>query len=1082
MAVTSPMPLRGAALSRTHVAFEYADDIWTVGREGGDARRLTDYPAKDTLPHFSPDGSRLAFARQNPASGPLAWDVYVMPAAGGEAVRLTYHPDLEAPAGWTPDGKSVLFYTLRDRSHNLGSRLYTVPADGGREEPLPLPQGWAGSFSPDQTRIAYTPLLDPLSIFQFRNYRGGGASKIWLARLSDGTVEEIPRGEANDLNPIWVGERVYFLSDRAGPYNLFAYDTRTKAVTQLTRFEKYDVRSASFGGDAVLLTHDGALHLFDTRTNQTRRLDVRVPGDFPQTKPRAIDAGQSAENILPSPDGKHLLLGARGEILTARVSDGEVANLTRTPAAAERGAAWSPDGRRLAYFSDESGELELHVRTLATAAGGATSGGGAASGAASRGRAASDTAAGGVDSSDASVRRFTLDRPSSVYAELLWSPDSSKLAFTDAWLNLRYLDLATGVVRRVDASTHTDGGTFMHPAWSPDGRWLAYAKYGVNRVRTVTLFSLETGKTYGVSDQRIDAQQPTFDRGGEYLYFIGSNQTGLVESQGMSGFPFRSQVARTLYAVVLNRESPSPLAPRAGEDDMPRVRSIRIDPEGIAERVLPLSVGVGNPGRLLAGTHGTLFVVEGGTLHRFRAGAQGTEKFVEGAGTYRVTPDGKHLLLRRQGRWAMVATDAAPPKPDDGRFTPKSLELSIDPRAEWRMLYEEAWRRMRVYFYDRNLHGINLGELKTHYAAFLPNISTRDGLNEVFKAMFSHLSTSHMGVSGGDMPAPQGLQAETTGLLGADYETDSGRYRIRRVLRGDPVLGVVGPLAQPGLGAGVREGEYLLAVEGVEVKADDNLYRHFLNRASKPLKIRVGARADGAGAREVRVVPVSSEYSLRQIEWVRENRRRVEELSGGRLAYVYMVNTSDDGYNAFNRDFYAQLDRQGLILDARFNEGGRAADHVIDTLRRMPLYRAALRAGEDIRIPTGVIDGPKVVLTNESAGSGGDTLPWMAKRTGVATVVGTRTSGAGIGASTHNLLDGGSIRVPDWGWYDPAAGTWLVENRGTTPDVVVENTPADWRRGRDPQLERAVAIALEQLKKRGAPPPPRRPKYPTYKE
>lgn len=1046
-AQTAPAPFQNPTANRTHIAFQYAGDIWTVGREGGDARRLTTYAGEDSFPVFSPDGSRIAFARQNTATGPLAWDVYVMPAEGGEAVRLTHHPDLDAPVGWTPDGRSVLFFTLRDRTTFLGARLYTVPARGGADEPLPLPSGWAGSYSPDATRIAYTPFLDPLQLFAWRNYRGGGTSKVWVARLSDSAVEEIPRDNSNELSPVWIGDRIYFLSDRAGAYNLFDYDPKTKAVTQLTRFEKYDAKhAAAAADDSIVFVQDGTIQLFDLKSRRARKVDVRVSGEFPETRPRKVDAWQWSNTINPSPDGSQLLVGARGEIFTARVSDGETANVSQTRDAAERQPAWSPDGKLIAYFSEAAGEQELHIRPL------------------ERGGA---------------VRRVSIDKPSSFYGELLWSPDSKRIAFTDARLALRYYDLEANAVRRVDASTHTDGGTSMHPAWSPDGRWLAYVKYGVNRVRAVMLHSLDTGKAHAASDGRVDAQQPVFDRSNEYLYFIGSNQTALVESQGMSGFPFRSQVARTLYAVVLNRESRSPVAPRDDlDDEVTRVRSHVIDPEGISERVVPLSVGVGNPARLMAGRRGTLLVVEGSNLHRFTAGTQKAEKFVEAAGNYRVTPDGARLFLRRQGQWSSVPTDAAPPKPEDGRFTLKPMELELDPRAEWRLLYDEAWRRMREYFYDPNLHGQNLDALKAHYAAHLPNVATREDLNTLFKEMVSHLSSSHMGISGGDQPAPQGLVGETTGLLGADYEADGGRYRIKRVYRGDPVAGVQGPLAQPGLN--VREGEYLLAVDGEELRAGENLYRPFLNKASKPVRIKVGPAADGARARELRVIPAGSEYALRQVEWVRDNRRRVAEMSGGRLAYVYMPNTADDGYNAFNRDFYAQLDKQGVIIDGRFNEGGRAADHVIDTLRRLPLYRAQLRAGEDIRIPTGIIDGPKVVLTNESAGSGGDTLPWMARRTGVATVVGTPTAGAGVGASTHQLLDGGSIRVPDWGWYDPQTGAWLVENRGALPDVVVENMPADWRAGRDPQLERAVRIALEQLRKKTVA-APKRPRFPVFK-
>lgn len=1043
--VGAPAPFQRPTVSRAHVAFAFAGDIWIVDRAGGEARRLASDPGLETYPVFSPDGKKLAFARKNEASGQQAWDVYVVPASGGEAARLTYHPDLDLPVGWTPDGRRVLFFTLRDRTWNLDSRLYTISAEGGQPEPLPLPGGWAGSFSPDASRIAYAPRPDALDIFAWRNYRGGGPSLIRLARLSDAAVETVPRTDSNDTAPMWGTDgRVYFLSDRDGTNNLFAYDTRTRAVTQLTRFRKFDIRAASLGGGAIVFTQGGAIHLYDLETNQARKLDVRVGGDFAETKPRKVDPWQWANPVNLAPGGDRLLVGARGEIFVAGVAGGEVSNLTRTPAAAERGAVWSPDGKRIAYFSDESGENDLVIRSP---------GGG-------------------------EPRRVRVEPKPTAYGELLWSPDGRRLAFTDAHLNLWLYDPERDAAERVSTATHTDGNTSQQPAWSPDSRWLAYAQHGPNRVRSLRLYSLDRRQQFTVTDPRVDAQQPAFDQNGKYLYFIGSNQTGLVESQGMSGFPFRAGVERKIYAVVLDRATPSPLAPQAAQGQGAAAPGVAIDLTEIGRRVVPLAVGVGNPGRLMAGGPGVLFVVEGGTLHKWTVGKSQAEKFVEGAGLYRVTPDGSRLLLRRQGQWAIVPTDATP-KPDDGRFKLQPADFTVDPRAEWRLLYGEAWRRMRVFFYDPNLHGQDFDALKAHYAAYLPNVASREDLNYVLKELFSHLSTSHMGVSGGDRPAQTGTAAaETVGLLGADYEIAGGRYRIKRVLRGDALLGLNAPLAQPG--ADVREGDYLVSVDGEELKAGEDIYRRFLNKAGKPVRLTLGASPDGPATRTVAVVPAATEFALRRHDWVERNRRRVAELSGGRLAYIYLPNTSDEGFHIFNREFYAQLDRQGLVLDARFNEGGRAADHVIDTLRRVPLQRALLRAGEDIRIPVGMMEGPKVLLTNEFAGSGGDTLPWMARRTGAATVVGQRTAGAGIGASGYDLLDGGTIRTPDWGWYDPQTGAWLVENRGAEVDVAVENLPADWRAGRDPQLERAVQIALDALK-RSPPAAPRRPRFPVYK-
>src|SRR6185369_14952263 len=572
------------------------------------------------------------------------------------------------------------------------------------------------------------------------------------------------------------------------------------------------------------------------------------------------------------------------------------------------------------------------------------------------------------------------------------------------------------------------------------------------------------------------AYQPLFDKNGKYLYFLGSNRTGLVESQSMADFPFRSQVTRSLYAVVLNSTDPSPLRI---DDKAASTKASRVvvDLENISNRILLMTFWPAAANRIMVGKAGTLFIVEAAILHKFVNGKPGLEKFTEGAGSYLISSDGAHLVLRRQGAWSIVSTDA-PPKADEGRLTLPPIELTIDPREEWKQMFTEAWRRMRENFYDPNLHGQNLAELQAHYAAYLPNIKTREDLNVLFSEMFSHLSVSHLSYGGGDVAVPQGGFDETVGLLGANLEIVNGRYRIKRILRGNNRLLVYSPLAQPGVN--VKVGEYILAVDGAEISADESFYRYFLNKANKAVSLKVAATADGKEARTVRVVPVPNETALRYYDWVEGNRLRVTELSGGKLGYLHMTDTSDAGYNAFNRDFYAQLDKQGLIVDGRFNQGGRAADYVIDTLRRIPLQRAQLRDVEDIRIPSGMIDGPKAFLTNESSGSGGDSFPWMWQQAKIGPVVGTRTLGAGIGATTYPLIDRGTFAVPDWGWYDPRTGEWFIENRGITPDYEVELLPPAWRAGRDPQLEKAVELAMDTLKKT-KPLPIKRPRYPVYK-
>lgn len=1038
----APLLIDNPTLSKSQIAFSYAGDIWTVDRSGGNARRLTTHAAREVYPTFSPDGSKVAFARLNSMAAPNAWDVYVASIDGGEERRVTYHPDLDLPVNWTPDGKSILIVSLRNGGLITEGQFFVVPAQGGFATEAPVPRGWQGSFSPAGDQIAYTPLIKIREIYGWRNYRGGTTGRIRLVRLSDASTQVIPHGDFNDTDPMWVRDKVYFVSDRDGTENLFSYDTTKKTITQLTRFEKYGIKSASTDGESIVFNQDGRLHLFNLQTNQTTPVEVRITGDFPEVKPRKVDTLQWTNWITLSPDAGHLLMSIRGETFTANTATGEVANITRTGAAVERLPVWSPDGKWIAYFSDESGEMELHLRP----------------------------ASGGP------IRRVSLvslEKKSSFYNELSWSPDSKKLVFSDVHLTLWCFDLDRNTVRRVDKMQYHNGEASFQPVWSPDSRWLAYSKFIFQRVRSITLYSFETGRIFTVTSPHIDAYAPAFDNNGKYLYFLGSNRTGLVESQSMAGFPFRANVAGSLYAVVLNSNDLSPLVTTEASSAMNTDRVV-IDLDDIGNRILLMQLPVG---RIMPGKPGTIFVVEGPTLHKFVAGRKGLEKFVEGAGNYRITNDGSRLAFRRQGVWSIVSTDA-PPKAEEGRVQLKPIELTVDPREEWKQMFGEAWRRMREAFYDPNLHGQNLSELQNHYAAYLPNIVAREDLNSLLKEMFSHLSASHLGVFGGDAGVPRGGTEETVGLLGADFEIDRGRYRIKRILRSDNTRRISNPLSQPGIN--VKAGEYLLSVDGVEIKADESLYRYFINKVNKAVSLSVGPSPDGQNARAVTVIPISTEGQLRQYDKSEGNRLKVAEMSGGQLGYVSMPDTSDAGYNAFNRDFYAQLDKAGIIIDGRFNEGGRAADYVIDTLRRIPLQRAMLRDAEDVRIPTGMIEGPKVLLTNESAGSGGDTLPWMWQRAKVGPVVGTRTNGAGVGASMYQLIDGGQFRVPDWGWYDPVTGTWLLENRGVTPDYEIEIMPPDWRAGRDPQLEKAVQLAMDALKKTPAK-TPKRPAFPVYK-
>ncbi|HEX8843893.1 MAG TPA: PDZ domain-containing protein [Pyrinomonadaceae bacterium] len=1037
-----PMPFQSPTVSRSQLAFVYAGSVWIVERSGGEARRLTTTSGDESSPFFSPDGSLIAFSKTVAGNT----DVYVTAVAGGELRRLTFHPDLDLAAGWTSDGQNVLFRSTRSSAEILFTyRFYTVPVSGGFETELPLPTGATLSFSPDGAAIAYTPYRN-LGEF-WRNYRGGRTTPIWIARLADSATEEIPRQNSNDYYPMWLGDIIYFVSDRTLTANLFAYDTRTRKISQLTRFEKYDIRSASAGGDAIVFVREGAVHLYDLKTGQTRSVEIRIKADFPEVKPRKQKLERWLYDYNLSPTGAQLVFEARGEIFTFESEKGAFRNLTGSHGVAERSPVWSPDGKTIAYFSDESGEYQLHLRSA---------------------------------DGNGNVRKIQIEPRPSFYNEPVWSPDSKKIAFSDKRLALWFVDLETGTAHKVDTSTFARQSAFQ-PAWSTDSRWLAYSKVMPNRLSAITLYSLESGRSHQVTGTSLDAENPVFDKNGQYLYFNASTNAAPAKLRGVSmsaALLFAPQVTRRVYAAVLQKDGFSPLV--ASQSQASAVKELRsgIDVENIDRHILPLPFPSHNFADLAAGRPGVLFILgkwvdtSGGEspptrmLYKYDLASRKYEKFAEDIREYRVSSDGSRLLYPKGGKYLVVSADL-PPKEEEGKLDLGGLEFELDPRAEWRQMFDEVWRIERDYLYYTDLHGQDLAALKKRYAAYLPNVVTRSDLNVLFREMLSHVAISHLSVSGGDVPAPvESSRRENTGVLGTDYKIEQDRYRITHIYRGDNSSNALrGPLSQPGVN--VKEGDYLLAVDGEEIKASENLYQYFRGKAGKPTQLKVGAQPDGAGAQTFTVLPIASDNLLRDFERVENNRRKVREMSGGRLAYVYLPNVQREGYEIFNRDFYAQLDKQGLIIDERFNAGGYGSDYIIDVLRRQPLNAYAFRDGETIPFPADFMPGPRVMLTSEFAGSGGDSLPWLFRQAKLGPLVGKRTAGFGIGhyVNVPNLLDGGDVAAPNRAFFNPQTGAFDVENQGVAPDIQVGWMPADWRSGRDPQLEKAIQVAMEALRK-----------------
>ena len=1091
-----PLLLRKPAVSRTQIAFTYAGDLWVVSRDGGEARRLTTGVGIETDPMFSPDGSLIAFTGEVDGNR----DVYVVAADGGVPRRITYHPGPDEVLGWTPDGKSILFRSPRNSFIPFIDRLYTMPLSGhGFPNELRLPSGEQASFSPDGTQLAYVP--HPQWEPGWKRYRGGQTTPIWIVDVATShLVTEIPRENSNDSNPMWVGDTIYFLSDRNGPVSLFAYNTKTRQVSEAVANQGLDFKSASAGPGAIIYEQFGSLHLYDLGTHQAAAVNVRVAGDLPHLQPRFVKVDpKDIHNIELSPTGVRAVLEAHGEILTVPSDKGNIRDLTNTTAVEERDPAWAPDGKWIAYFSDASGEYGLELRDQSGLGAG---------------------------------RKISLGNPPSFFYSPRWAPDSKKIAYTDKRLNLWYVDVNKGAPVKVDTNLFEAPDRTLDPQWAPDSEWLTYTKLLPNHLHAVFVYSLVSGKSFQVTDGMSDARHPAFDNNGKYLYFLASTDVGL-SADWLDMSSINRPVTSSAYVVVLRNDLPSPLAPESDEEKVTGEQkkdqdeplsaaehkkkkagdgaeagedqdngnkkeepvAVRVDMENIGQRILALPIPARNYVDLETSKSGQLFLLEAPpvqseedsenpkmVLHKFDLKKRKTDKFVDGIAEFRLSHDGKKLLYRKGEQWIIASTDA-PPKPDEGEPKPglgplkmDAMQVYVDPRAEWDQMYREAWRIERDFLYDPHYHGLNLQAASAAYAPYLKNIGDRDELNYLFEEMLSNLSLGHVFVRGGDMDEPKPLAR--TGLLGADYTIANGRYRFAKVYNGEnwnPDLKA--PLTQPGVN--VAAGDYLLAVNGRDLRDNENLFSFFQGTAGKTTVLKVGPNADGTGAREVTVVPIESEYNLRRRAWIENNRRTVDQLSGGRVAYVYLPDTANGGYTYFNRYYFSQIDKQAAVIDERFNTGGDIADYIIDYLRRPIMSLMMTREGRDQSSPLGSIYGPKVMVINEMSGSGGDALPWYFRKAGIGPLIGKRTWGGLVGTYDYpELMDGGHVTAPRIAIYG-LQGHWEVENHGIPPDFDVEMNPEAWRNGHDPQLEKAIQVVLQELKEH----PPQhypRPPYPNY--
>ena len=1069
--------MREADVSATQIAFVYAGDIWVAPKEGGTAVRLSSPRGEESFPRFSPDGTQIAFTGDYDGNQ----DIYVMPTGGGVPRRLTYHGAPDRMLDWYPDGKSILFASSRTSEKDRFNKLFRLSLEGGLPEQLPVPYGEFGSISPDGRYLAYMPISRDFRTW--KRYRGGMAPDIWLFDLREGTAENLTHDKANDAQPMWHGDTLYFLSDRDANQraNLWACDRAGKKFRQLTFFKDFDTHFPGMGPQDIVLENGGRLYLLDLETEKLREVDIRVVTDRATLKPRIENVSGLIQAVSISPTGKRAVVEARGDVFTVPAEHGVIRNLTRSSGVAERYPAWSPDGKWVAYFSDRSGEYELTLRA--------------------------------ADGSG-EERKLTSLGAGFRYATV-WSPDSKQLAFIDQAMKLYVHDLDKAETRQIDHMLwlfHGDLEQF-HFAWSPDSRWLAYAGDQANRNTAIVLYDTKERRRLQVTSGFYNDEWPVFDPEGKYLFYRTGRSFDPIYSDLDNTWIYANTTE--LVAVPLRKDVPSLLAPRNDEEpkkdkaeekkdgeskegakpaeaknggeakDGKKERTeappkpVEIDLADFERRAVVLPPKPGRYGELVALKDKLLF------RRRPRTGASDDKSPIvywdfekreektalDDAGAMELSADRQKLLVRKGKDYAII-------EPKEGQKMEKKLalgglEATVDPVAEWRQIFTDAWRIERDYFYDPGMHGVNWALLRQRYGRLLEDAVTRWDVNFLLGELIAELNSSHTYRGGGDFEsAPQ----RGVGYLGVDFALEDGAYRIKHIL--EPAAWdaeVRSPLRQPGID--VKEGDYLLAVNGVPLDPMLEPWAAFQGLADKTVSLTVNRQPGLNGAREVIVHTLASEARLRNLAWIEAKRRRVAEASDGRIGYIYVPDTGQGGQNELVRQFRGQFTKQGLIIDERFNSGGQIPDRFIELLNRPLINYWGVRDGRDWQWPPVAQFGPKAMLVNGWSGSGGDAFPYYFKRAKLGPLIGTRTWGGLIGISgAPTLVDGGNVTAPTFGIYSPQ-GKWIIEGHGVDPDIEVIDDPAKMAKGIDPQLERAIRVVEEAIEK-NPPPEPHKPPYP----
>lgn len=1035
------------------VVFVYAGDIWSVPASGGEARRLTSDLGLELFPKISPDGRWIAFSAEYSGTR----QVYVMPSTGGVPRQLTYYNDVGVlpPRGgfdnqvldWTPDSRKVLFKANRTPYGDRSGKYFLIGIDGGLETPLQIPEGSAATFSPDGVSLAYTPVTREFRTW--KRYRGGRAQDIWIYDLAKDEARQITDYPGTDQHPIWYKDHIYFVSDRDLTLNIYSYNLRTAAVKKITTYTDYDVLWPSGKGGVIAYENGGYINKLDLATGQSQRIPVRIHFDNPNVLPRFENVKENISSFDLSPSGKRVVFEARGELFSVPEKEGLTYNLTGSQGVREMFPRFSPDGRTIAFYSDKTGEYEIYLME-----------------------------AGRLDHPKVSP----LTSASTVWRYApIWSPDSTKLLYSDKNENFQFLDVASKkvtVVDRARLAEITDCG------WSPDSKWIVYTKEADNSQGSIWVYSLDQGKAYQLTDGRYNDFSPVFSADGKYLFFL-SNRTFNLDFSSYE-FSYVYNKGTRIYAAALTKAAPvlfpekndleeakpqAPAAPEAGKAkagpapaapaaEPPKV-SVAIDPEGIGDRIAVFPLEAGNY-QALAAVSGAVVFFKEGELHKFTLEDKKEAVIIKGINGGALSADGKKLLYRSEAGFGVI--DLSPnQKPGDGALNLAELEVKVEPLKEWAQIFNDGWRIYRDWFYMPNMHGVDWRRMKDKYGALVPYVSHRADLDYIFGELVGELNVGHAYVDWGTFARPKRVEG---GLLGVDFKADAkaGRYVISKIYKGENWdEGSRSPLSE--LGVDVREGDFLIRLNGRDVTLGDNPYRLLENTAGKKIEIAVNSKPGEDGSREYWVRPVRSEQRLFYLDWVASRRAMVDKLSGGRIGYIHVPDTAVAGNRELFKGFYAFADKDGLIIDERYNGGGFIPDIMVDLLGRRILNYVAGRSPMMAKTPGYVHQGPMVMLINHSSGSGGDAFPYYFKKLKLGLTIGTRTWGGLVGLSGNpGFTDGSTVEVPTFGFVG-TDGEWAVEGLGVSPDIEVIDRPDLVARGHDPALEKGVEVLLDELQK-----------------